>query len=308
VEVHRNDVLIGKVTGSVSTYKDTGLESDTSYAYSLLPYYGNGTKGNVASITLSTSSSSSGSSSGGGSSGGSSSKSSSGGGGGASSVEDFANVAMKDVSKAYLMMNANATYEFSRQGNDIQSISLYSLKNSGEITSTIEVLNNRSKLVNINPEGLVYRYVNIWVGKSGFATEANIKDAVIKFKVNNSWIEDMGVNPESIRLQRYDGTSWEVLTTTLESNMEGYVIFEARTQGFSPFAITADTELAASVSNNTDTKLQATGSENLLTDPIRTESAEYEQTEPEKSNIWTLVMAVLAIGLVAVGYMYTKRN
>jgi len=311
VEVYRNDILIGNVTGSISTYKDTGLDSDTSYAYSLLSYYTNGTQGNMVSITLSTSSSSSGSSGGGGSSGGSSTKSSSsggGGGGGAGSVEDFENVAMKDVATAYLRMDSNVTYEFSRGGNDIQSISLYSLKNSGEIISTIEVLNNRSKLVNVNPEGLVYRYVNIWVGKSGFATEANIKDAVVKFKVNNSWIGNMGVNPESIKLQRYDGTSWEVLPTTLESNMEGYAIFEAQTPGFSPFAITADIALAASAGNNTDTKLQATGSENLLTDPIQTESADHGQTEPEKSNFWTLIMAVLAIGLVAVGYMYTKKN
>lgn len=310
VEVYRNDILIGNVTGSASTYKDTGLDSDTSYAYSLLPYYTNGTQGNMVSITLSTSSSSSG---GGGSSGGSSTKSSSsggggGGGGGAGSVEDFENVAMKDVATAYLRMDSNVTYEFSREGNDIQSISLYSLKNSGEIISTIEVLNNRSKLVNDDAAGLVYKYINIWVGKSGFATEANMKDAVIKFKVNNSWIEDMSVSSESIRLQRYDGTSWEVLPTTVVSNTEGYVIFESQTPGFSPFAITADTELAASVSNNTDTKLQATGSENLLTDPIQTESADHGQTEPEKSNFWTLIMAVLAIGLVAVGYMYTKKN
>ncbi len=310
VEVYRNDILIGNVTGSVSTYKDTGLDSDTSYAYSLLPYYTNGTQGNTATITLSTSSSSSGSSGGGGSSGGSSTKSSSsgGGGGGAGSVEDFENVAMKDVATVYLRMDSNATYEFSREGNDIQSISLYSLKNSGEITSTIEVLNNRSKLVSDDPAGLVYKYINIWVGKSGFATEANIKDAVVKFKVNNSWTEDMSVSAESIRLQRYDGTSWEVLPTTLVSNMEGYVIFEAQTPGFSPFAITADAALAASVSNSTDTKLQATGSENLLKDPIQTEGADHGQTEPEKSNLWTLIMAVLAIGLVAVGYMYTKKN
>jgi PGF-pre-PGF domain-containing protein len=49
------------------------------------------------------------------------------------------------------------------------------LKNSGQITSTIEVLNNRSKLVNSTPDGSIYIYVNIWVGKAGFATASNIK-------------------------------------------------------------------------------------------------------------------------------------
>ncbi len=305
VELYRDEILIGNVTGSVSTYEDNGLASDTSYIYSLLPYYNNGTKGNVASITLSTSSSSSGSSTGGGgSSGGSSTTSSSGGGGGgAGSVEDFANVAVKDVDNEFLRMNANVTYEFTRAGNDIQSVKFYSLKNSGEITSTIEVLNNRSKLVTSDPEGLVYKFINIWVGKSGFATEANIKDVVVQFKVNDSWIEETDVSPESIRLQRYNGTAWEVLPTELVVNTANYVIFKASTPGFSPFAITAD----ATFVNDTDTKLQATGSDQLV-NPDQTESVDHEQTQPERSNFLIPIIAVILIGLLAAGYMYMKKK
>ncbi|WP_292350639.1 PGF-pre-PGF domain-containing protein [Methanomethylovorans sp. PtaU1.Bin093] len=305
VELYRNEFLISNVTGSVSTYEDNGLASETIYTYSLLPYYNNGTKGNVASITLSTSSSSSGSSTGGGgSSGGSSTKSSSGGGGGgAGSVEDFANVAVKDVDNEFLRMNANVTYEFTRAGNDIQSVKFHSLKNSGEITSTIEVLNNRSKLVTSDPEGLVYKYINIWVGKSGFATEANIKDAVVQFKVNDSWIEETDVSPESIRLQRYNGTAWEVLPTELVVNTANYVIFKASTPGFSPFAITAD----ATFVNDTDTKLQATGSDQLV-NPDQTEIVDHGQTQPERSNFLIPIIAVILIVLLAAGYMYMKKK
>ena len=125
---------------------------------------------------------------------------------------------MKDVVSAYLRMDSNVTYEFTKEGNPIQSVSFYSVKNSGQISSTIEVLNNGSKLANSTPEGSIYRYVNIWVGKAGFATTDNIKDARIKFKVNSSWIQQMGLNPEDIKLQRYNGTAWEVLPTTMENN------------------------------------------------------------------------------------------
>lgn len=316
VELYRNDVLIGNVTGSTSTYVDTGLASDTSYAYSLLPYYSNGTQGNAAKITLITSSSSSSSSgsdsssSGGsssGSSGSSSTKSSSGGGGGSGSAENFENIVMKDVSNEYLKINSNVTYEFSREGNDIQSINFYSLKNSGEITSSIEVLKNRSQFANSDPEGLVYKYINIWVGKSGFATESNIKDSRVKFKVNYSWIEEMGVNPEGIRLERYDGTSWEVLPTTLQNKTAGYVVFESRTPGFSSFAITGDKSLETSVNNSTDTKLKATGSENP-SDVTHTESAGNAQTQQDKSNMLVPVMAVLGIVLLVAGYMYMRKS
>lgn len=236
---------------------------------------------------------------GGGSSGSStSSKSSSsgGGGGGAGSAEDYANVAMKDVDTQYLKMNANVTYEFTREGNPIQSVSFYSLKNSGEITSTIEVLNNRSKLVNSTPEGSIYKYVNIWVGKSGFATAANIKDAKVRFKVNDSWLQDMALSPEDVKLQRHNGTGWEILPTTIQNNTSGYVIFESRTPGFSPFAITAEKLLASSTGDNMDVK------------STETEDVGMNGTQPKKTPGFGFSMAILIIGVFAGGYVYLKRR
>ncbi|AGB48832.1 hypothetical protein Metho_0567 [Methanomethylovorans hollandica DSM 15978] len=304
VELSRNDIFIANVSGSV--YEDNDLDSDTSYTYSLLPHLSDGSKGVVESIDLSTSSSFDSDTTGGERSSSSSGtmSSSSGGGGGAGSAEDFENVVLKDAATVYLMMDSNATYEFIEQYNPIQAVSFYSLKNSGEVTSTIEVLYNRSKFASSDVEGLVYKYVNIWVGKSGFATEGNIKDPMVQFRVNNSWIEETGVNPASIRLQRYDGTAWEVLPTVFKANTTSYVIFEAQTPGFSPFAITADATLD---SVNTDTKLQSADPD-VLSDPVLNKSGDYGQAQPERSNFWAPVIVVLIIGLLAAGYMYLKKK
>jgi uncharacterized spore protein YtfJ len=181
VIISRNNTILGTVNDSIS-YTDSRLEAGTTYNYTLVPYANYGFEGKAVSISLTTKSS--GKSGSGGGSGGSSNKksSSSGGGGGAGSAEDFSNLAMKDVDTQYLKINENVRYEFSKQGNPVQSIRFYSLKNSGEKTSTIEVLNNRSKLVNSSPEGFVYNYVNIWVGKAGFATSANIRMPVSSSK------------------------------------------------------------------------------------------------------------------------------
>ncbi|WP_367343696.1 PGF-pre-PGF domain-containing protein [Methanomethylovorans sp.] len=243
-----------------------------------------------------TSSSSSSGSSGGSGGGGSSKKSSSGGGGGAGSVEDFANIALKDVATRYLRMNAYVTYEFTREGNPIQSISFYSLKNSGEIASTIEVLNGRSKLVPMNPNGLLYKYINIWVGKAGFATPANIGNTQVRFIVSNSWMEKMGINPSNIKLQRYNGSAWEVLPTTFESNITDHAVFESRTPGFSPFAITAEKEPTYSLNSDSEA------------DQTHTTDTAMEKTKPKKSNIWTYIMAFLLIAILAIGYEYLKRK
>ncbi len=299
VHISHNGVLLANVTDSTYIHRD--LTSSTTYNYTLVPYNQNGLKGEAVSISFTTSAASSGGggsssrrSSGGSSSTVSSSSSGGGGGGGAGSVEDFVNVAAKDVDNEYLRMNQNVTYEFSREGNPIQEVSFYSLKNSGEITSTIEVLNNRSKLVSTNPEGLIYKHVNIWVGKAGFATSENIRDARVEFIVNNSWIEEMEISTGDIKLQRYNGTAWEVLPTTLENNNTSYSIFEARTPGFSPFAITAGKMLASA--NDGDMNLSNVG------------DIELEGTKAEKSRIWTYIMAFLLIGIIAVGYEYLKRQ
>ncbi len=298
-EIYRNNNIIGNVTGPSSQYEDLDLTSNTSYEYSLLPYAANGVEGNMVSITLVTSSPSSSNSGSGGSGRSSSSGTSaktSGGGGGAGSSEDFVNIAVKDVATAYVMMDSDIIYEFTREGNAVQSISFHSLKNSGEITSTIEVLKGRSKLVSSDAEGIVYKYINIWVGKSGFATPSNMNDIRINFKVNNSWIQEMGLAPEEVILQRYNGSSWEVLPTTLQSGTTEYSIFESTAPGFSAFAITGEKSMPSPVSS----------SEDIGSDQI--ENAGLKQSQPERSNIWSILMAILAISFVVVGYTYLKKR
>lgn len=297
VAIYRNNIIVGNVSGS-TLYTDGNLASSTSYNYTLVPYSSDGVAGKAVSIVLNTGSSSSSNSGGsGGSSGGSTaskSSSSSGGSGGAASTEDFSNIAIKDADSEYLSINANVTYEFSKEGNPIQSISFYSLKNSGDVTTATETLNNRSKSVNTTPEGLIYKYVNIWVGKAGFATADNIKDARIKFKVENSWIEEMGVSPENVKLQRYNGTGWQVLPTTLESDTTSYAVFEAQTLGFSQFSITAEREITPSVTDEADST------------PVETDMS--AETQPEKTPGFGFSMTLLMIGIVAVGYTYLKRK
>uniref|UniRef100_UPI00351C710B PGF-pre-PGF domain-containing protein n=1 Tax=Methanomethylovorans sp. TaxID=2758717 RepID=UPI00351C710B len=296
VAIYRNNIIVGNVSGS-TLYTDSNLASSTSYNYTLIPYSKAGVAGKTVNIVLNTGSLSSSNSGSSGSSGGSTaskSSSSGGGSGGAASTEDFSNIAAKDADSEYLSINANVTYEFSKEGNPIQSISFYSLKNSGDVTTSIETLNNRSKSVSTTPEGLIYKYVNIWVGKAGFATADNIKDARMKFKVENSWIEEIGVSPENVKLQRYNGTGWHVLPTTLESDTTSYAVFEAQTPGFSQFSITAERESVSSVIDEADTT------------PVQTDVG--SEAQPEKTPGFGFSMTLLMIGVVAVGYTYLKRK
>jgi len=107
----------------------------------------------------------------------------------------------------------------------------------------------------------------------------------------------MGITTDDIKLQRYNGTTWEVLPTTLENNTTSYSIFEARTPGFSPFAITAVKALAA-VNTDIDNSTTSTNVEDIG----------LEGTSKENSRVWTYIMAFLLIAIIAVGYEYMKKQ
>ena len=170
------------------------------------------------------------------------STSSGGGGGGGTSGEEYENIEVKDVVREQIIIDTDITYEFKEESNPIDTIVFTSLKNSGEISATIEVLKGRSALVKSDPPGHVYQNMNIWVGKSGFATSNNIKDVKVGFKVEKSWIAENGIVAATIRLCRNHDDVWNPLPTKQSGEDDKYIYFEAKTPGFSPFSITGSTE------------------------------------------------------------------
>jgi PGF-pre-PGF domain-containing protein len=137
------------------------------------------------------------------------------------------------------------SYRFNHAKNPIMFVNITGNTSLGIITTSIEVLKNTSTLVNVSPEGLVYKNANIWVGTTGFATPKNIKEALIKFRINNDWMSTNGVLASDIVLVKWDGTSWIKLDTKVLSKDDTNTYFEGKTNAFSPFAIVAKTALVA---------------------------------------------------------------
>ena len=108
----------------------------------------------------------------------------------------------------------------------------------GKTTTIVEMLKNQSTLVSEPPSDEIYKFINIWVGSSGFVTPDKIENAVVNFKVEKSWIQDKNIDKSSIALNRYKDTKWNALPTNLSGEDDKYLYFTAQTPGFSPFAIT----------------------------------------------------------------------
>lgn len=162
-----------------------------------------------------------------------------GGGGGGKSDENFSNIEVVEKYDLEISKNALTSYRFKDPKNPIMFVNITGNISIGRITATVESLKGTSTIVNVPPDGLVYKNANIWVGTSGMATPKNIKEALIKFKVDNSWMSTNGVSAGDIVLVKWDGSSWIKLETKLSTKDDTNTYFEGKTNSFSPFAIIA---------------------------------------------------------------------
>ena len=96
-----------------------------------------------------------------------------GGGGGVDNGESYENIKLKEVSRVFVSKDTVVSYRFKASENPVSYVNYTALKNAGFITTTIEVLENTSGLVSTGPGGIVYKNLNIWVGKNGYSNEEN---------------------------------------------------------------------------------------------------------------------------------------
>jgi PGF-pre-PGF domain-containing protein len=241
-------------------------------------------------------------------SGGSSGSSGGGGGGGSGATgEAYENIVMKEAKSAYAINGAKVSYQFNEKENNIDFIKFDALKNSGMITVTIEMLNHRSALVETDPAGKVYQNMNIWVGSAGYATPDDIANPVIGFRVERSWMDANDFDGSAIKLNRYHDGTWNPLPTTKVRESKDYIYFEAKTPGFSPFAITGETNSVVSEDEGltgTDTTTSTEGAEGRTTSyegENRTKSAD---AKTSIGNITMLLSFATIIGFMG----YIKRD
>ncbi len=218
-----------------------------------------------------------------------------GGGGGGGSPEPASNVRKKELAQQFVTNGNRIRFELTQRATSVGYVEFDAKKSVGKTTTIIEELKSRSTLTPTEPEGEVYRYLNIWVGNGGFATPENIEGAVVGFRVSRDWIIENNVDADSIILQHFSESRWNLLPTTRIGEDEEYIYFEAETPGFSPFAITT--------SGKSIILLEQTGGEE---DPLSVGTNTPEQEtglEPETSGkfpAWFSKIASFLVGVMMV--------
>ncbi|TQD28285.1 PGF-pre-PGF domain-containing protein [Methanolobus vulcani] len=226
--------------------------------------------------------------------------SSGGSGGGGTTGEKYENIFVKDVLSIFINKDSHINYEFTKEGNAITSVQFDSLKNSGTISTIVEVLNDRSSFADVDAPGTVYQQMNIWVGKSGFVTPDNVENLLITFKVEKSWLEENNIEASTVSLYRYSDGSWNALPTSVTEEDNEFVSLESETPGFSPFAIGSEAEVIETVEEDSLMSVDDTIAEDIDT-----------EEEPESSSSSTGILAVLggvSVLLVGAFVAYNKRS
>ena len=166
-------------------------------------------------------------------------------GGSGTSGEEYSNIEVIEKYNLFIYNNKITKYKFNNNSNPIRFVNITGNVNAGEINAQVEVLKNTSSHVKTPSPGFVYKNVNIWIGTSGFSTQKNIKQAIIKFRIENSWLENNSFEASDVKLARWDGNKWRTLNTTENTKDGSHTFFEANTDGFSAFAITGSEKKGA---------------------------------------------------------------
>ncbi|WP_340820700.1 S-layer protein domain-containing protein [Methanolobus sp. WCC4] len=222
-----------------------------------------------------------------------------GGGGGGATGELYENIAFKDVRSEFVTKDSVTSYDFTDEDNELEYIRFTASRNWGKISTTVECLHDTSALVDKEPEGTVYRNLNIWVGKSGFSE--NIEDCVIGFKVSKEWLAENEIDEGSVRLLHYSDGEWEELDTELVDEDDGYLHFEARTPGFSPFAIVGDSKRKA-LDSGDDSVSTGSVNEEAVSDDYQ------EETASKSTPAFEGVVSMLAFLLAGYCMVHRKKS
>lgn len=232
------------------------------------------------------------------------------GGGGGGSPEPAKNVGAKELAQVFISNGKVVQFDFTKNATCVVCVGFDAKKTVGKTTTIVEQLKNKSALVSELPEGEVYKYFNVWVGNSGYATSDNIDNPGICFKVEKSWLQDENIGQDSIVLNRYSNKTWEQLPATLLREDSEYLYFTADVSEYSFFAVTGKSsnfpeETVTPTEEVTPTK-EVTPTESKTKSPGAVESFVGSIVS---STISSVLATFLTMGILGYyGYEYVKKK
>jgi hypothetical protein len=157
-------------------------------------------------------------------------------------------------------------------------------------------------------DGAVYEYASIVP-----ARYVSISHARIEFEVSQEWLDNHNIGADSIVLQRFQNTTWEILPTSVVASKQGRVLFSAESTGFSLFAISIGKSpdfLSATVAPASPA-IAASGSAMPVTTrqtPVTTSAVLVAHSQPSSPIPVTMIGLIAVLGAVIAGVAIITRR
>ncbi len=208
--------------------------------------------------------------------GGSVSTSSGGGGGGGGGLppgEDFKNIERREIKEVSVLAFSSSTFVF-KSADPVMAVAFESSVSEDWVPVAAEVLKGRSKNIGVEAPGTLYKYFNIFVGTSGFSKK--VRNGVVVYRINNTWLEENGLNPEDINLYKWQEDGWVEKSTEIAETTSNHTYYSSFVGNFSSFAITGSkkqeesltSELAPVISNKSSKNSTLTALDSNVKPPV----------------------------------------
>ncbi len=148
-----------------------------------------------------------------------------GGGGGMAPSADISNIERREVREMDVLSKVSSAFVF-RAADPVMVVAFESNTSENEVPVSVEVLKNRSKNIKDDAPGRLYKYFNVFVGTSGFSRK--VSNGVVAFRVNNSWLEENGLDPQDISMYKWQG-GWVKKETQIADKKENYTYYASLT-------------------------------------------------------------------------------
>ena len=149
----------------------------------------------------------------------------------------------------------------------------------------------------------IYQYFE--VEKTNIKTQ-DVDQATFRFKIRKNWLQKNNISEEKVKLYRHIGSKWGAIPTNFVGEDETFMYFEAKTSGFSYFAIGGKplVEQVYAVPEPEE-DLKPTKKAKAQTKRSQKEVVP-ESTEEETSKLWILWVSIAIILLLLIGFVGYK--
>ncbi|SNQ61459.1 PGF-pre-PGF domain-containing protein [Candidatus Methanoperedens nitratireducens] len=157
------------------------------------------------------------------------------------------NIDKFEIEDKSLIANLSATYKFTTPDIAIYEVDITSTGNENYVSLRIDSLKGIPVFAKRFP-GAVYQYLDISLDAH------QIKEIAIRYKVENSWINNNDVSVENIKLFRWNNTDnkWYGLKTKIINKDINYTYYESEATNMSQFAIAGLRNIVTTINRTTN--------------------------------------------------------